>query len=291
MKPNVEQAYTSATENGKQAFKKNIYDWLSAAILVAIIVIGLDIFNLREVNSQTLKNLVIEWIPFFFAATLLDRNLYNKGQYIAKTTKNYIATMQEYSDTVSKLTGHKLKCLAEFCKRKNEKVLREIQSNILKAEGINIDDFAEIKKLTKLELKERFNDEQIKVILKAKKVKITGLKVNLLLGSNNVNDETDIGQTELEITKRHILSNTLTYILSTAVMTLIGIKDILLWGWAGILVIIFKTAYTFVKAYMSYFKGYSDITIKVVNHIARKTDILKEYDDFYNENCKQPELS
>ena len=280
----VEDKYADTVVNAKQAFKKNIYDWLSAAIIVAIVIIGLDIFNLRDVNEHTVKSLFIEWVPFFLAATLLDKNLYSKGMFVGKLTTNYLITMQEYSKQVAKLDGRRLKHLPEFCKYKNDKVLYELQTDILKKEGISIDDFEELKKLPKQKLQEQFTKEQINAIYKAKNAKIVGLRVNLLLGSNNVEDETNLGPTEHDIVKLHTVGTAISYVGSTAIMTLIGLKDILLWGWAGILIILFKTAYIFVKAYMSYFKGYSDVTIKLVNHIVRKTDTLKEYDYYYDNN-------
>lgn len=283
----IEDLYTNQTESAKQAFKKNIYDWLSAAIIVAIIVIGLNIFKLRDVTWETITDMIVEWVPFFLAATLLDRNLYNKGLFVGKSTKNYRDVMLQYSKHLSAMTGYKLKCLPIFCKYKNEQALKDLQEQKLKEEGISIDDFDDIKQLSEDELKERFTDEQVAVIKQAKSIKIAGLKVNLLLGSNDVNDDTFLGPTEVEITSKHNRFTTIGYIFSTLIMTFIGVKDIILWGWAGLLVILFKTAYTFVRAYLSYFKGYGDITVGVCNHVMRKVDILKEYDYYFENNFQE----
>jgi len=40
--------------------------------------------------------------------------------------------------------------------------------------------------------------------------------------------------------------------------------------------------YTLCRSYTKYFNGYNDITNDVANHITRKTDILKQFDDWYD---------
>ena len=279
----AEEFVANATETSKQAFKKNIYDWLSAAIIAAIIIICLDVFKLRDLTATTFKDLFIEWVPFFLAAKLLDKNLYNKGIFVAKSTQKYISITAEYSRRVAALSGEQLKYLPTYCKLKNDEALKDLQEQELKKEGIAIDDFDDIKQMTDVELTEKYTPTQIAAINKAKRLKVAGLKVNLLLGSNDVIDDTDLGPTESQITKKHDRSHTIGYVLSTAIMTMIGVKNVMLWGWAGIIIILFKTAYTFTKAYMSYFKGYADINIGVCNHIVRKTDVLKEY-EYHFEN-------
>ena len=67
------------------------------------------------------------------------------------------------------------------------------------------------------------------------------------------------------------------YIVATLIMSLIAVKDIAQWGWAGIVIVIFKVTYLAGASYMSYFKGYDDATISLVAHFTRKTDILKQY--------------
>lgn len=119
------------------------------------------------------------------------------------------------------------------------------------------------------------------VILKCNKITIKGLKVNNILGNTNVEDITDLGKSENELRASHNTTSVLQYILSTAFMTLIAVKDIATWGWASLFLIAFKLIYIFVKSYMSYFAGYNDITVSLNNQLARKTDILKQFLSWY----------
>lgn len=67
-------------------------------------------------------------------------------------------------------------------------------------------------------------------------------------------------------------------------MALIGVKNFLEWGWVGLLFTVFKLLYILCSSYMKYFQGYEDICTGLVNHIYRKTDVLKEFDHWYDTN-------
>lgn len=293
----MEEKVKDGSIRATTALKRHIFDIISALIVVVLVVASLDAFGLRKITKDTIGMIVAEWLPFLFAAYLLDCNLREKGKFIGKSTDNYKNIIQAYSGIVVGLTGDQVKELSDFCIYKNEYVLRNKQTAILKKEGIPIewfehkhteliDDeevtFKPLKSTSKHILNKRFTEEQVSAIHKAKHVSIVGHKVNLLLGNYNVDDETDLGPTELELEKRRKTWSLLGYVVSTFIMTIIAIKDILTWGWAGIIIVVFKTAFTFVKAYMSYFQGYNDVTIIISNHITRKTDVLKEYLDWYD---------
>lgn len=294
-----EEVVKNATRTVTSSLKKSLYDWLSAAILLAIVVASLDIFDLRKFNWSTIKSLTAEWLPYFFATILLDNNLYNKGKFIGKSTKNFIDVMTSYSTKVVDLTGEQITALPYFCSYYNDKVLREKQIAILKKEGIPYHWFDDehdvtrngesvhrepLKTWTEASLSEEFNETQVAAIKKAKNVNIVGLRVNLLLGSYDRDDDTDLGPTEEQTTKKRRITSTVSYAATTVIMTIIGIKNFYDWGWTGLVIVLFKTVYTFVKSYMSYFKGYNDITINLSNHIARKDDILKEFLHWYEVN-------
>lgn len=282
-----EERVTQTTQNVKETIKKSIYDALSAAIIVAIVIVSLDVFGIRDLSWEMLGDLAVEWIPFFLAAILLDSNLYEKGKFIGKQTESYIAAVTEYSNKASLFTGMKLKYFSLYCKETNDRVRRNKQEQLLKEAGITIEDFEnEISKLSNSEIDKAYNKETAKIIKKTKKVKIVGLKVNLILGSYNTCDETDIGPTEEEISKNYKITRAIKSIISTGIMTLLGIKDITTWGWAGLLIVVFKTVYTFAKAYTAYFKGYNDVVIVLTNQFIRKTDIFKEYDYWFETNVK-----
>lgn len=281
-----EERVTQLTENGKDMFKKSIYDILSITIILAIIITSLDVFGVKDININTIPNLFVEWVPFFLAAILLNSNLYEKGKYVAKNTQVYKLAIKDYSTKASALTGEKLKYFPEFCNNKNNEVRRNMQEQLLRTICFTYEDYEKASKLTKKELQELYDEETVRIILKAKNVTIVGYKLNLILGNYNTGDETDLGPTEEELSKRYKFRNTVFNICYTVIMTLLGIKDIMEWGWSGILIVLFKAAYTFARAYTSYFKGYNDIVIKLVNQIIRKSDIFKEYDYWFEINVK-----
>ena len=303
MNNKVEEKVKDGVVATTNTIKRHVFDLISAVIIIALVVASLDAFGLREVNRTTLGTLVAEWLPFLFASFLLDCNLREKGKFVGKDTTNYKGAMKEYSETASKLTGHQVQELSTYCNEVNEKVLKEKQTNMLKREGISYELFTNgdekvgpLYIMSRVELAKYFTNKvtlislffnsRVNMVLKAKHCKIKGLKVNLLLGSHNVDDETDLGPTELELERKRKTTSLVSYITTTAAMTVIGIKDILTWGWAGIIIVVFKTAYSFVKSYRSYFGGYNDVVIVLTNHIVRKNDNLKTYLAWYNDTFK-----
>ena len=103
----------------------------------------------------------------------------------------------------------------------------------------------------------------------------------------NISDVTNIGANERMLQVKQFLSSSSIYILSTLFLSMIGIRDVINWGWGGFIVILFKVAYLFARCYMSYFQGYDDITINLANHFTRKCDILKMYLDYKPEKVEE----
>lgn len=283
--------------------KKSIYDWVAAGIVVAIIAASLDAIGLVDFTQESywreLADFAIRWIPYFMAAILLSDDLYKKGVFVGKHTKIYMDTATAYNQLTNGLSGEQIKAMYPFCIEYNNKAVKDMQEQILRSEGLTYEDFNEKftyitykedgteKKVTKKklllwtnkELKESgcLTKNQIKAVKAAKKVTVRGINVNILLSSINIDDPTNIGETEENLAKKQQRSSIIKWFFGTFFMSLIAIKDITQWGWAGLIIVIFKVAYVFGRSYMAYFRGYNDITIKVVNHLGRKTDIIKMF--------------
>ena len=293
----IENTLQDAKSRTTAEIKNYIYDLIALVIVAAIVMASLNALGFIDLSSedvrQQLLDFFIEWIPYFMAAVLLNSDLYQKGVFIGKRTKKYIDTAMAYSNIVNNLSGEQIDGLDDFCIKYNDKALRDIQTQILKKEGLSyerfinetiakVDDKEVVRKAlincTKEELFEQgLNEAQVKIVVKAKKVNIKGLTSNLLLSSINVKDRTDIGPDEQTLATRANIVSTLKFLISTFCMSLIVVKDISTWGWASLIIVIFKVAYIVAKSYMSYFKGYNNITVDIVSHIGRKTDILKMY--------------
>lgn len=274
--------------------KKYTFDLISVGITLAIIAASLNALGFYDFTSENawseLGSFFADWIPYFMAAILLNNNMYRKGVFTGKNNESYINTVLYYSEIVQNMTGEQIKGLDDFCTKINDETIRNMQENILKKEGILLEDFEKehkykdkifppLKTMTKKQLLMLYNKEQVKCIIKAKKVKISGLSTNKLLSSLTVNDRTNLGKTETELNRDYTWQSTIMSIISTLATALIVVKDIQNWGWTGLIVVLFKVSYVFTKSYIGYFKGYNDIVIDAKENIARKSDTLKVYLD------------
>lgn len=289
MKKSAEDVVQHGKSKAIKELKKSTFDFIAVIIVAALVLASLDVFNLIDLNTINLGNFVVSWVPYFLATILLTLDLYKKGVYVGKSTEKFQTIVKSYSDLVNSLSGIQIKNLNPFCEKYNEDALVTLRTSILKEEGISYDEFnspflidgksySPLKTWTRKELlSAKFTNAQINAIKTAKKAKIKGINVNVLLSSINISDPTNIGQGENELEKRTLISSITKYLISTMLMSLIVIKDITTWGWASIVGVLFKVIYMFARSFMSYFNGYDDITVSVANHVMRKTDILKMY--------------
>lgn len=292
----LEESLQNASARAKAELKNYVYDLIALVIVMAIVMASLDALGFLNFEGNfwgEMSNFLITWLPYFMAAVLLNTNLYQKGVFVGKNTAKYINIAQSYSTVVNNLTGKEIEGLDTFCDKYNDDTLQSIQTQILKKEGISYeryykdteivkDDKVSIRKslltCTDSELIEQgLTERQIAAVNKARDVEIKGISSNILLSSIDVKDRTNLGPTEKQMARRETIVSTLKFMVSTLCMSFIVIKDIRTWGWSSLIIVIFKVAYVFAKCYMSYFKGYNNVTVDLVSHISRKTDILKMY--------------
>lgn len=284
------ELYNNGVNNLSSGLKKYVYDIVTIVIIMAIIAASLHVFGITDLrNSESLNSFLMDWLPYFAAATMLNANLYQKGVFIGKSVKSYIGAVTTYSKYVDKLTGHQLEMLHDFCDEYNVRVKQDIQREILKSEGICFEQFdadferknesyKALKTLSRKQLKRHYGKSVKKVVIKAKRVKIKGINVNMLLSSLDIKDSTNLGRNEHQLSKQASIKSTIKYLFSTALMSLIVINDLHTWGWANLVIVIFKVTFLLGKTLMSYFEGYRATTVDLVAHLARKTDMLKEFE-------------
>lgn len=295
---NLEDKFQSTTQSIMTAVKNRMFDIIAAGIVIAMLVLNLGVIELREITFTSLFNILLETIPFFLCSVLLSVNFYTKGSFSGKDTDTFKSVTKQYSDIVTSLSGKDIDLLPLFCQEYNENALMRLQTSMLKRVGISYERFNNttidektheecpaLKILTVSELNKLYSEERVKVIQKAKNVHIKGINDNLLLSSTNTDDITDIGKDEKSLSKENTKFSIVTYTVSTIILSLMGVKDVLLWGWAGLLIIAFKLIYILCSSAMKHFKGYNDITINLKNHIARKTDILKQFNYWKSNKC------
>lgn len=269
-----------------------MFDIIAVAIVAAMLALSLGVFELREINVREVFNILLETLPFYFATILLNTNYYTKGTFGGKATKTFISVANKYSVKVNGLTGWQISKLPDFCDAYNTKVLEKIQCGILRTVALTLDEFnvdykcdavshGPLKVMSKHDLIHLLGHDRAMAVIKAKNVKIKGISANVLLSNLDNPDVTDLGPGEREMAHRRTKSSAITSFLCIFVLTLIGIKNVMEWGWVGVIFVIFKLLYIVARSYMQYFDGYQDITVSLVNHISRKTDIIKEFESEY----------
>lgn len=278
-----------------QFAKSKVFDVLGILLIVAMMALILGVFTKRDLDWETLQNILLEVIPFYFAALLLSTIYYKKGCHNGKLTNAYLTSVAAFSELVSQMTGSLLEYLSDFCDVYNEKALRKRQKEILKSQNITLERFlndelnedGSIKRqalcrtpFTKLYKTYGLNFAL--TVFKAIHVKIKQISTNKLLGNLNAQDDTDIGANESQMTRKRTASYALTTVLTIFFLTFITVKNILEWGWISLIFMSFKIIFVAVNSYMKYFHGYDDVTIRLVNHYNRKSDILKQCIYSYN---------
>lgn len=289
-----------AKDKGINFVKSRAFDFVAVGIVVAMFALTLGVLELREITAKEILDIFFEALPFYFAVTLLSLNYYHKGSFSGKLSQNYIMTVKAYSNRANKLTGKQIGVLSQFCNEYNDKTIVNKQTSILRTAVLTYEDFVSdyvtkheshgevhyeshgpLCNMGKLELIHLLGKNTAKVVIKAQKVKIKGLRVNTLLGNFDTDDDTDIGFTESQLAINRTRNYAIGAFFFIILLTLIAVKDIMEWGWGGAIYAVFKVLIVVCRGYMRFFEGYEDITVNLVNHISRKTDILKEFENWY----------
>lgn len=281
--------------------KTNVFDIIAIAIVVSIFLLALGALKIVDFTTSSILDMIVGFIPYYFALVLLSNNFYLKGTYKGKITKKYLNAVTAYSDITSKLDGRQLDSMHDFCDYYNNEALVKIQRAYCKSAAISfelfdvgvINDKGEVvekplKICTDEYIKKHYTPEQAKRIIAAKKAKVKGITENLLLSNIKSDDDTDIGKGEDDLAKQRRISTAIISFFSMLLLCMIGFKDITEWGWIAAFLILFKLVWILSRSYTKYFTGYNDIVIHLTSHLLRKYDILKQFNYWYTEKyCPQ----
>lgn len=294
----IDNIATELNNHNKDLVKKvknHAFDVVAVGLVLAVGILGLGAIGIRRITIGEIFNMLMEAVPFYLGSVMLSLNYYKKGVYSGKLTGGFINIVKLYSEKVTKLTGKQIDVLNDFCREYNHKALRMMQEAELHTLALSFERFdsftidensKEIKplKITPYEdLVKIYGKEIADGIEKIKKIKVKGLSANLLLGNLDSCDMTDLGLSEQEMLTKRSRQYAIVCAVLIILMTLMAVKNVLEWGWMGAFLIAFKMIYIFCRSYMKYFEGYDDITIKLTNHISRKTDIIKQFYYWYDE--------
>lgn len=292
----------AANKRLTEKIRSHVFDVIAVGLVLAVGLLNLGAVELRDIKHE-IWDILLEAVPFYLGSIALALNFYKKGVYAGKATEGFKNIVKFYSDVVNKLSGKQIEALNDFCSDYNAKALRLKQENILRDVAITFERFNEytigedgkklkpLKIMRKSELKSIYGKTVCNAVIAAKNVKIRGLNANNILGNTNCDDITDIGKTEQEMLKDRSKEYSILYAVSIVVMSMMGVKDILEWGWMGAFLMTFKMIYILCRSYMKYFEGYDDMTVRLTNHVSRKTDILKQYESWYDRLGKEKEAA
>ena len=289
----VDDFATELNNNSKtltNKIKSHVFDVIALGLVAAIGLLNLGAIEIKDLTKEYI-NIVLEAIPFYIGSVALALNYYKKGVYAGKSSKSFNDIVSCYSAKVNTLVGKQIDKLNDFCSYYNKKALRLRQETVLQNVAISFERFDRpadgskpLKIMSDEELTKEFGEVVAKAIIEAKNIKVKGINANVLLGNNHIDDVTDLGKSEQEMLKARSQEYSIVSFASIIVMSMMGVKDILEWGWIGAFLLVFKMLYILCRSYMKYFEGYDDITVKLSNHMSRKIDILKEFDYWYEDN-------
>lgn len=289
------EKYDKFIENTKTALSSWMYYLFALAVIVVMVFIQLGVFEFKQ--ETNFFDILVDTVPIFIASMLLSNIFYQNGVAKGKKNQNYFLAISEFS-TLANLPGEKLDKLPQFCDEYNALAIKRKQETYLAMAVVSYDKFdneyeegendekkhVPIKVMSDKSIIEEFGKERGKWIIKAKKVKLKGVNVVSLTSEQKVSDITDTGYGEGEYAKMFTTSKVLSYAISFVLFSFITAKDIMAWGWAGLGLLLFKITYTLGCSILGQSRGYRDITVNVVAHYNRKTDILKQFHSWYEKN-------
>lgn len=283
-----EKKYNDFLDGTKNAVASWIYYIFAGAVVLVMIFLQLGGIQLNK--DIQWHDIIVDAVPLFFASILLDRIFYYNGVSRAKKTKNYFGAVQEFS-TLANLTGEETDTLPDFCREFNARALRNKRKTILSYAVVSVEHFeAEYKIgedekavhpplqiMSNKDIEKEFGKERAKWIIKAKNAKIKGLTASSLTSEQTTMDDTDTGLGEKDFANIQTVKKIVGYALSFLLFACITVKDVATWGWAGVGILLFKIVFTVGCSILSQARGYQDITVSVVAHYNRKSDILKQF--------------
>lgn len=288
IKPDEYIEYKDKTVN---FIKNKIFDIIAGFTVLIMTLLSLGALEFRDITLKNILDILIESLPFYLAATMLSRNYYTKGAYLGKEQDVFKNAISYYSEHVTKLTGDALNLLPKFCNYYNQRVLKNMQESLLLSVALTLDAYHDkddklgkpLKIASYEEIKNAYGKTVARAVEKCKRIKVKGIHPNILLSNINSVDSTNLGYNEKELANRRTIGYAIVYLISIFAMSLIAIKSVIEWGWIGMFLSLFKLAFVVFAACSRYFEGYEDITINVVDHYFRKTDVLKEF-EYWKDN-------
>ena len=291
---NFNEKYNNFIANSKTAIANWIYPIFAFVVVAVMVIVKLGVFEFNE--KINILDIIVEALPLFVASMLLSNIFYQNGVAKGKRSQNYFLSLTEFS-RLANMPGEKLDALPQFCDEFNENALKCKKKALLSCAVIPLDKFESeykegekshlpIKVMSDKEIYAEFGKERGKYIVKAKRVKVKGINAVTLTSEQKVDDITDTGLGENDYAKIFSTKKAVSYAITFILFAFIVVKDVYTWGWAGIGLLLLKITYTLGGSILGQIQGFKNITVDVVSHINRKSDILKQFHTWFEKKTK-----
>lgn len=268
--------------------KKNVAgEWLKnhildlAYIAVLIVYIARTIATIGVADKTVLEIIADGALAFVFAVSTAEM-MKRKGILNGEQQVNYISTLLEYGNVIKQITPF-VDGLDEFCRKKNEKHLKEAVTAILREGGLTYEQFENGL--------DNPTDEQKNTLKKAAAVKIHAWTTRELVSElRNKRDDYDFGLTDSDYLKKIGVTNTITTVLTAFIFGYFTLKIVDSFNWATLVWACVQVVFFIVKGALSYANAFMFKTHDARNRIIYKTNVLYEFYNVCNkENTKSTE--
>jgi hypothetical protein len=297
MAKDFEQNFIDSKFKSSKIIGDYLYIIISVVSICVVILSQLGAFSFDA--SADVINVLVSAIPLLLVSIILTSTSYKQGVLKAKNTDTYNNTVSLYSKQVANLTGEQISALPDFSSYYNKKSADDIRKSILLDACFTIEQYNDcftlngveykpLKIMSRKELKTNFGWHRKNVVMKAKRVKVKGLKSQELLSEQVVRDETDLGHGEKFNEVMYNLINSIKFLSVSILTVFIVYRDVTSWGWASAGILLMKILMPIAGSIFSKIAGYESIIVKQCNRYNRKIDILKYFEFWYkDENCNK----
>lgn len=264
-------------ERAKKFFQDNIFFLVVLVTCVGYVLLGLvDIVKKDKSVLEILADGAMALLMGFFIGKLLSLQGVLKGE----KSQLYKATVDSHDKLCTEVNGH-IDKLDEFCRLKTKEAEDFIKTNILGQVGIKYTDYLEGKY-------DHFNRKdlpknQYKAIKKAKKVKITALTTEGLMGSYSSKDDPyNLGDTKEKRLVKDDGRAWITKILTAVLFGYFGVSMITEFSWANVIWTAVQVIVFVASGFGRYVKSYFFVTDDLVNRIKKQDNYLRMFQEWCN---------
>lgn len=277
--------------------KKEHFRKLVSVMVEVLVFVGMFLLQFGTMGFTTagLWASAGTFIITYVASVIIANNEYNNGIMQGKSTEKYKSALTLYSQKAG-ISGEKKLLLPRFCAEYTKEIKEQYQRTVLEDNCISFREFSAdykddggnicpaLKTLTKKELISLLGKERGRIVHSVKKHKIYELKSCDILDAQRVKCETKPSESEDELKRRETISNAIAFFffaLFTSVFAIVGTHGLTL---ASFGMFLYQCSIIAMRGVMAHFKGYLNVTVRLVARMIRQGDYLDMFENWYEKN-------